>query len=249
MTLVGLKPVLPASRTPESGRRTGHLPGSRGLVFLSHTSRPRTELELGREEYRRHTHRRKHLGQLLEQLQEQLVTAGFAVWSDRSSLVPGYHIDSTIHRALKECRAAVVLMNGDALDSGYMRREINVLMYRKTVDSLYVLPVLLGVQAEEVRDSSLGRDTGIDTDLALRPSSPKLNQTAARLTAEEITRRLLAESEGWRSDLPSPIRSQAGELRAELENVRLTLVQTARYLGQVAGATDLMDRPSTTPAP
>ncbi|MHA6761650.1 hypothetical protein [Streptacidiphilus sp. PAMC 29251] len=37
------------------------------------------------------------------------------------------------------------------------------------------------------------------------------------------------------------------DLRTEMENVRTTLVQTARYLGQVAGATDLIDRQSTTP--
>ncbi|MFD9092412.1 hypothetical protein [Streptomyces collinus] len=38
---------------------------------------------------------------------------------------------------------------------------------------------------------------------------------------------------------------QADELRAQLEKVRLTLVQTAEALGAVAGAADLVHHTST----
>lgn len=200
MTAPSLRQSLPAPRAPERAPR----PGSRGLVFISHTSRRDTEEELGPDEYRAQGRRKEHLGRVLEELERQLQEAGFLVWWDRRDLRPGHPIDSVIHRALNRCRAAVVLIDADALNANYMRREVTILGFRRAEQGVFVLPVLLQVEAEQVRDSLLGRETGIDVQLALRTSN-KRNSAAARQTAEEITDALLEECGTWQSDIHSPV--------------------------------------------
>ncbi|MFE9607882.1 toll/interleukin-1 receptor domain-containing protein [Streptomyces sp. NPDC006012] len=179
-------------------------PGSRGLVFVSHTSRRRTKEELGPDEYRAQGRRKEYLGRVLTELEQQLPEAGFQIWWDRRDLQPGQPVDASIHSALNRCRAAVILIDADALNPGYMRREVNILAFRGAEQSVFVLPVLLHVDAEQVRDSQLGHDTGIDVQLALRTSN-KRNSAAARQTAEQITEQLLKRSAQWQRDIRSPV--------------------------------------------
>lgn len=173
------------------------------MVFLSHTSRRRTEEELEPAEFKAQGIRKDYLARVLEQLEELLHEAGFSVWWDRRDLQPGDSIDTTIHRALNDCRAAVVLIDADALNAGYMRREVNILTFRHVEHDLHVVPVLLQVEAEQVRDSPLGRETGIDVQLALH-ASKKQNRMAARETAERIVQHLVAASVAWQRDIHSP---------------------------------------------
>ncbi|MFJ8210951.1 toll/interleukin-1 receptor domain-containing protein [Streptomyces sp. NPDC096033] len=172
------------------------------MVFLSHTSRRRTVEELGAAGFKAQGIRKDYLARILEQLEELLHAAGFSVWWDRRDLHPGDSIDPTIYRALNDCRAAVVLIDADALDAGYMRREVNILTFRHVEHNLHVVPVLLQVEAEQVRDSALGRETGIDVQLALH-ASKKQNCLAARETAERIVQHLVAESAAWHRDIHS----------------------------------------------
>lgn len=186
------------------------------MVFISHTSRRHTEAELGPAEYRAQGMRKEYLTRLLEQLEQQLIEAGFSVWWDRRDLQPGDPVDSTIHRALNRCRAAVVLIDADALNAGYMRREVNILTFRNAEQSLHLLPVLLHVDAEQVRDSQLGRETGIDIQLAMS-TTKKRNQLAARQTAEQITQHLVKQSATWARDIHSPINQWIDDVAAFLE--------------------------------
>ncbi|WCD99475.1 toll/interleukin-1 receptor domain-containing protein [Streptomyces sp. HUAS 31] len=173
------------------------------MVFLSHTSRRRTAEELGPAGFKAQGIRKDYLTEILENLEELLHSAGFSVWWDRRDLRPGDSIDPTIYRALNGCQAAVVLIDADALDAGYMRREVNILTFRHVEHDLHVVPVLLQVDAEQVRDSALGRETGIDVQLALH-ASKKRNKRAARETAERIAQHLVAESAAWQLDIYSP---------------------------------------------
>ncbi|MGW7451989.1 toll/interleukin-1 receptor domain-containing protein [Streptomyces sp. NPDC054787] len=199
MTAPILRQGLPAPRTAERAPRTG----SRGTVFLSHTSRRRTVEELGDAGFKAQGIRKDYLARVLGHLEELLQEAGFSVWWDRRDLRPGDPIDPTIYRALNDCRAAVVLIDADALDAGYMRREVNILTFRHIEHGLHVLPVLLQVEAEQVRASALGRETGIDVQLALH-ATKKQNRQASRETAEQIVRHLVAESASWQRDIHSP---------------------------------------------
>ncbi|MEU4463562.1 toll/interleukin-1 receptor domain-containing protein [Streptomyces sp. NPDC024017] len=159
--------------------------------------------ELGAERFKAQGIRKDYLSGILKKLEELLQDAGFSVWWDRRDLRPGDSIDPTIYRALNSCRAAVVLIDSDALDAGYMRREVNILTFRHVEHDLHVVPVLLQVEAEQVRDSTLGRDTGIDLQLALHASNDQ-NEQAARETAEMIVKHLATESAAWERDIYSP---------------------------------------------
>ena len=184
----------------------GWRPASRGLVFLSHSSRIRQESELRPgDSLRRHTYRKKYLRQLLSCLDEQLDAAGFPTWLDRLDMGEGENFDTLIYDALGRCQAAVILIDRDALDSDYVRKEVTILHWRKVVgDSIYLLPVLLGdVTDEDLRESELGRQTGIDSLIPLRPADRKANSMAAQSTAEAITHALADATVGW-EDADSP---------------------------------------------
>ncbi len=130
----------------------------------------------------------------------------------------------------------MVLIDADALDAGYMRREVNILTFRHAEDGLHVLPVLLQVEAEQVRGSTLGRETGIDVQLALH-ASKKQNQRAARETAEQIAQHLLTESATWQRDIYSP------ENRW-IDDVALCLESTSRKALRRAAETLELDLPA-----
>ncbi|MFH9613200.1 toll/interleukin-1 receptor domain-containing protein [Streptomyces pratensis] len=196
------------------------------MVFLSHTSRQRTEEELGPKEHKAQGIRKQYLRRVLEHLEVLLNQAGFSVWWDRKDLHPGDPIDPTIYRALNQCRAAVVLIDVDALDAGYMRREVNILTFRHVEHDLHVVPVLLQVEAEQVRDSALGRETGIDVQLALH-TTKKQNQQASRETAERIAQHLVAESEAWQRDIRSPANKWIDDVTLCLEKATTNALRRA----------------------
>lgn len=199
VTAYSLRQGLPNQRSAERSPR----PGGLGMVFLSHTSRRHTLEELGAEEFEAQGIRKAYLAEVLRKLDDLLRDAGFSVWWDRRDLRPGDAIDPTIYRALNACRAAVVLIDADALNAAYMRREVNILTFRHVEHGLHVVPVLLQVPAEQVRDSAMGRETGIDIQLALHAPNGR-SEHAARETAELIARHLVAESAAWAQDIYSP---------------------------------------------
>jgi hypothetical protein len=180
--------------------------GSRGLVFVSHSSRKRGEAELGREDsLKRHEYRKKYLGQLLDELGGQLEAAGFQPWLDRIDLGAGEEFDTLIYDALYRCRVAVILIDRDTLDSDYVTKEATILVWRQTVgDPVQLIPVLLGdVTEAEVKASRLGRQSGLDRLSSIRAANRKLNGQAARETAVQIIGKVAEETAGL-DDLDSP---------------------------------------------
>jgi hypothetical protein len=180
--------------------------GSRGLVFLSHSSRKRGEAELGREDsLKRHEYRKKYLGQLLDEVSGQLEAAGFQPWLDRTDLGAGEEFDTLIYDALYRCRVAVILIDRDTLDSDYVTKEATILVWRQIVgDPVQLIPVLLGdVTEAEVKASRLGRQSGLDRLSSIRAANRKLNRQAARETAVQITGKVAEETAGL-DDLDSP---------------------------------------------
>ncbi|WP_146192670.1 toll/interleukin-1 receptor domain-containing protein [Streptomyces sp. A244] len=167
--------------------------GDRGLVFLSHSSRPREEHELGAgDTLQRHEHRKAYLKRLLAALGDRLPPLGFATWLDQKDLEKGECFDTLIYDALLRCRSAVILIDRDALDSEYVLAEATILTFRRTVgDPVHLLPVLLGdVTDKDVKASRLGRVLRLDALLPLRPANRKQNGSAALSTADEITQEL-----------------------------------------------------------
>ncbi|MFD7247251.1 toll/interleukin-1 receptor domain-containing protein [Streptomyces massasporeus] len=64
---------------------------------------------------------------------------------DQSDIDPGDEWRPTIVDWLARCHAAVVLLNDRALESHWVRREVNILMWRRALGApLLVVPVLLG---------------------------------------------------------------------------------------------------------
>ena len=173
--------------------------GSRGLVFLSHSSRERDASELGPgDSLNKHRYRKKYLGQLLGELGEQLNAAGFQPWRDRIDLGAGEAFDTLIYDALARCGAAVILIDRDTLESDYVTKEATILVWRQSIgDPVYLLPVLLGdVTEAEVRESRLGRQSGLDRLSLIRAANRKSNCRAAFETAEQISERLVKEAVG-----------------------------------------------------
>ncbi|WP_328678016.1 toll/interleukin-1 receptor domain-containing protein [Streptomyces sp. NBC_00343] len=66
-------------------------------------------------------------------------------WVDESDIPPGEEWRPVIVDWLARCDAAVVLLNQAALESTWVRREVNILMWRRALGApLLVVPVLLG---------------------------------------------------------------------------------------------------------
>jgi hypothetical protein len=173
--------------------------GNRGLVFLSHSSRERDANELGPgDSLNSHRYRKKYLGQLLGELGDQLNAAGFLPWLDRIDLGTGQEFGTLIYDALARCRAAVILIDRDTLESDYVTKEATILVWRQSVgDPVYLLPILLGdVTEAEVKESKLGRQSGLDRLSSIRAANRKLNGQAAHETAVQVSERLVKEAVG-----------------------------------------------------
>lgn len=161
-------------------------------VFISHSSRQRTKDELRTaDSISRHRHRKEFLADLLSLLEPNLTEAGFDVWIDRSQVNPGDPFDNKIHFALQDCDVGVILIDFDALDSNYVRKEATILMWRQSTGGTRVLPVLLpSVKELEFSRSALVKTIGLDSLSLLRPQTAKQNHAVAEWFAEEITGRL-----------------------------------------------------------
>lgn len=70
---------------------------------------------------------------------------GYDVLVDADGLLPGEKWHPRLYEWLLECRAAVVLLNRAALTSGWVHREVDILMWRHHFNrSFFVLPAPVG---------------------------------------------------------------------------------------------------------
>lgn len=207
-----------------------------GLVFLSHSSRQRDPEELSPDDkLNRHLHRKRFLSAVLEELQGKLEGEGFDVWWDRLNLRGGDVFDALIYDALALCDAAIVLVDRDALDSNYVRREVTILTFRASVgDGLTILPVLLGgVTDKELADSPLGRNTDLHTRLPVRPQAKKTNVTNAPGIVNEIVAALADRLESKANRLDSLTRRWIEDISFLLSGLSDDLLwRAAQSLGE-----------------
>ncbi|MCZ4609149.1 toll/interleukin-1 receptor domain-containing protein [Streptomyces sp. Lzd4kr] len=92
------------------------------------------------------------------ELRKRLPGFGWEVRVD-DELPAGTEWRSDLYEWLSDCDAAVVLVNRDGLESSWLRREVEILWYRRSVGSpLTIVPVLLrGLTARELRRSEMSR--------------------------------------------------------------------------------------------
>lgn len=180
-------------------------PGWRGpQVFISHSSRRRAESELRPgDTLNRHHYRKKFLDMVLDRLESAIDEAGFEAWIDRSRISVGDEFESKLSFALYDCDIGVILIDLDALDSAYVRKEATILMWRHQIDGIRVVPVLLGnVTERDLASTALGGTVGLSSLSLLRAPTPKLNRDAAQMLADAITEELKQDVEP--QDVASP---------------------------------------------
>lgn len=94
---------------------------------------------------------------VLEKIQEGLRGKAHTPRVDQSDIEPGDEWRPQLVDWLARCDAAVVLLNQAALDSPWVRREVNILMWRRALGApLLVVPVLLdGLTTGAVKQAGL----------------------------------------------------------------------------------------------
>jgi hypothetical protein len=91
-----------------------------------------------------------------------LVTArlrerGYEILVDTDALTVGEEWAPQLYQWLEECHSAIVLLTRKALDSVWVHREVNILLWRRSRNpGLLVVPALLGIDAAAV--SAAGMD-------------------------------------------------------------------------------------------
>ncbi|GAB2581398.1 toll/interleukin-1 receptor domain-containing protein [Kribbella endophytica] len=159
-------------------------------VFISHTSRERSESELTLpgDTMNKHKARKRYMQYVLAGLTEGFAARQIDVWIDQREIDAGDDFEQAICLSLVRCSAAIVLIDRDALTSGYMREEARLLGWRKILEpDLLIVPVLLGgVTAAEFAKSPLGAAGGLSRLSHFLPDNRKQNQAAAALAARQI---------------------------------------------------------------
>lgn len=73
---------------------------------------------------------------------------------DTDGLMPGQDWNAQLYRWLDECQAAVILLSAKALASTWVRREVNILLWRRARNpALVVVPALLGIDAQDANQA------------------------------------------------------------------------------------------------
>jgi TIR domain len=174
-------------------------------VFISHSSRRRADEELRKGDTpNRHRYRKKFLSMLLDRLESALEEAGFEVWVHRRRIGAGEEFESKLSFALYECDVGIILIDLDALDSAYVRKEATILMWRHQIDGIRVVPVLLGgVTEPALALTALGGTVGLSSLSLLTSPTSKTNRDAAQMLADMIKNELSSGIEPLDAESPS----------------------------------------------
>ncbi|GAA4050204.1 hypothetical protein GCM10022233_20770 [Streptomyces shaanxiensis] len=115
------------------------------ITFISHSSAETEEDQANADSVR-------------AELIKRLPDFGWQVLVD-DNLSAGTDWRSDLYEWLTDCDAAVVLVTRDGLESSWLRREVEILWYRRSVGSpLTIVPVLLkGLTTRELRRSEISR--------------------------------------------------------------------------------------------
>ncbi|MFJ9736642.1 toll/interleukin-1 receptor domain-containing protein [Streptomyces sp. NPDC101166] len=153
---------------------------------------------------------------VLEKIAAGLRHANWTPLVDQEDLPPGDEWLPEVVDWLARCHAAVVLLNDKALKSDWVRREVNILMWRRALGSpVYVIPVLLGVPSTGmVKKAGLGE---------LRPIQFARVQGESEQEADAVAAQVLKRF----AELPEP-GPDDGPMTEWLERLETHLSQVTR---------------------
>ncbi|MFD9702451.1 toll/interleukin-1 receptor domain-containing protein [Lentzea sp. NPDC059081] len=165
-----------------------------GKIFFSHSARVRvgSELQLrDGETPGRYLARKKFVEQLLDALVTTFGSRGRDTWLDRREIAPGEVFDRAVCLAVVRSSGAVVVVDQDALTSGWMKEEAALLGLMRQLVPDYPVKVALvgGVSERQFARSALGKTGGLNRLSCLRWSDRRKgsrNQEAAEKFAKEI---------------------------------------------------------------
>ncbi|MEV6341274.1 toll/interleukin-1 receptor domain-containing protein [Nocardia vinacea] len=84
-------------------------------------------------------------GRVRDAVRSRLGDKGYDVFVDMEALRPGQEWSSVLYRRLGECHAAVILLNEKAFRSPWVRREVNILLWRRALGApLHIVPAFVG---------------------------------------------------------------------------------------------------------
>lgn len=124
---------------------------------------------------------------VMETLMTRLAEKEFNPLVDQDAIPPGQEWKPHIVDWLARCRAAVVLINKKALTSDWVRREVNILMWRRALGArLTVVPVLLGdLPTGVVKDAGMA-ELGIVQFARTARGAPQDAQSIAELVLAQF---------------------------------------------------------------
>ena len=167
---------------------------------------------------------------------------GYELLIDRDALRPGDEWRSVLYHWLAECHAAVVLLNQEALESTWVRREVNILLWRRALGyPLKLVPAILGdLSTKDVRDVGLGELEPFQ--FARIPPGARAPKDAEELAAQIVDR--FAGLPVWTPDL-SPMGSWTNAIVSGLREVKDmdSLVAAAQHLQVEEGCLDRVRDP------
>lgn len=126
---------------------------------------------------------------------KQLRAKNYQVFIDVDELRPGEEWRSVLNHRLADCHAAVLLLSREALSSSWVRREINILLWRRALGAaVHVIPALVGdVRREDV--AAAGFSELESFQYARLPNRRPKESDAARLAAAITNRFVDLEAE------------------------------------------------------
>ena len=154
---------------------------------------------------------------------------GYDVLVDMDALQPGDDWSCVIYHWLAECHAAAILLNRKALTSPWVRREINILLWRRALGApIRIVPAILGdLTTKDVENAGFSELKPLQF---ARIASGAQTETAANQLAETIAKQF-AGHEAVVDD--SPMGEWANVVATYLQEVKNvdSLVAAARELG------------------
>ena len=159
-------------------------PGSAVKIFLSHSSKG--------DDY---------ASWVRQSLVARLASDEVQVLVDTDEIPLGQEWCAVLYEWLAVCDAAVVLLNHKALESFWVRREINILLWRRALNrSFQVIPALLGeVRSDDLKAAGLDeinpiQIARIDPDTESKADAKKLSaEIAKRLSPQKPARDGMAQ--------------------------------------------------------
>lgn len=124
-------------------------------------------------------------------LVREAVSAGlrrFDVLVDMEALEPGDEWASVLYHWLAECHAAVILLNQEALRSTWVRREVNILLWRRALGyPLKLVPAIIGgLKPRDISEAGFGELEPFQ--FARIPGSARTPEAAEKLAAKIVSR-------------------------------------------------------------